>query len=107
MSFPTLRRRTLAAVVLALTTSAVVAPAFAQSDDSDQGRFAEARKKRAQKQKQAAQAAEQAPAASASSKYPNATRSVAAGKASVKGTPKLQAMLKSFNDGNVAEARTA
>lgn len=107
MSFPTLRRRTLAAVVLALTTSALVAPAFAQSDDSDQGRFAEARKKRAEKQKQAAQAAEQAPAAAASSKYPNATRSVAAGKASVKGTPKLQAMLKSFNDGNVAEARTA
>jgi uncharacterized protein HemY len=107
MSFPTLRRRTLAAVVLALTTSAAIAPAFAQSDDSDQGRFAEARRKRAEKQKQAEKAADQAPATAASTKYPGATRSVPAGKATAKGANKLQAMLKSFNDGNTPEARTA
>jgi len=108
MRFPTRSRRTLAAVVLAVTTSAVVTPAFAQSGEDGyqgEGRAAAARKMRDAKQKQAA---EQAPAVtSASSKYPNATRNVAVGKATVKGTPKLQSLLKTYNDGKAAEARTA
>ena len=114
MTFPTLRRRALAAVILAVATSATVAPAFAQSDELEdraeesQGRAAAARKAREAKQKQAAAQQAQAQAqAPVSTKYPNATRSVPAGKATVKGTPKLQAMLKSFNDGKAADARTA
>jgi pentatricopeptide repeat protein len=108
MTFPTLRRRTLAAVILAFTTATVVAPAFAQDDQADQGRFAEARRKRDAMKKQAAAEKQQAAAAApTSTKYPQATRNVPAGKATAKGTVKLQAMLKSFNDGNSAEARVA
>jgi pentatricopeptide repeat protein len=109
MTFPTLRRRTLAAVILAFTTATVVAPAFAQNDEDGyqgEGRAAAARKAREAKQKQAASAPTEA-AAPVSTKYPNATRSVPVGKATVKGTPKLQAMLKSFNDGKPDDARSA
>lgn len=107
MTLPMLRRRALAAVVLAITTGAVVAPAFAQTDPADQGRFAEARKKREEMKKRAAQEATQSKEAAASSKYPQATRNVPAGKATAKGAVKLQAMLKSFNDNKGDEARAA
>jgi pentatricopeptide repeat protein len=101
------RRRALAAVVLALTTGAVAAPAFAQTDPADQGRFAEARKKREEMKKRAAQEATQSKEAAAVSKYPQATRNVPAGKATAKGAVRLQALLKSFNDNKTDEARAA
>ena len=108
MTFPTLRRRALAAVIVAVATSATIAPAFAQSGEDgyqSEGRAAAARKAREARQQKAAP--EQAESAPAASKYSNATRAVPPGKASVKGTPKLQAMLKSFNDGKSADARAA
>jgi predicted Zn-dependent protease len=106
MTLPTLRRRALAAVIVAITASAVVAPAFAQDDPADQGRFAEARKKREAMKKQAAEKT-QAATSAAPAKYPQATRDVPAGKATAKGAARLQAMLKSFNDGKAADARAA
>ncbi|TZF90891.1 tetratricopeptide repeat protein [Cognatilysobacter lacus] len=114
MTLPKFRRRTLAAVVLALTTASVVAPAFAQNDDMDDkavesgGRADAARKAREARHKKSAVVAEQTTAAApVSTRFPNATRSVPVGKASVKGTPKLQALLKTYNAGQSAEARVA
>ncbi|AXK73716.1 hypothetical protein DWG18_13510 [Lysobacter sp. TY2-98] len=96
--------------------SATVAPAFAQSQSDDledkaessSGRAQAARRARELKAAKTEKASPTAATATAAggSKYPNATRSVPVGKASVKGTPKLQALLKSFNDAKNAEVRT-
>lgn len=92
MTIPTFRRRLLAAVILAAITSSVAAPAFAQQDEET---------------RRPPRKSHDVKPAPAPSKYPAATRSVPAGKASMKGTPKLQAMLKSFNEGKTADARAA
>ncbi|GAB1595025.1 tetratricopeptide repeat protein [Lysobacter claricitrinus] len=113
MASPLLRRRALAAVI-AVATCASVMPAFAQSQTdeledravSSSSRAEAARRAREKKAEKKNESTAAVSAAVTSTKYPNATRSVAAGKASVKGTPKLQALLKAFNDANNAEVRT-
>jgi uncharacterized protein HemY len=114
MALSSVRRRALAALITAVVASTAIAPAFAQQSDNPEdnamrgeGRAAAARKAREAREKKSASASQEQAAAPASSKYPNATRSVPVGKATVKGTPKLQAMLKSFNDGKAGDARTA
>ncbi|GAB6195840.1 tetratricopeptide repeat protein [Lysobacter xanthus] len=113
MTLPTLRHRVLVAVIAGVVASATIAPAFAQESDNPEdnarageGRAAAARRARADRNKpeEAAKPAEQA---AVSTKYPNATRVVPVGKATVKGTPKLKAMLKDFNEAKNAEVTAA
>lgn len=109
MAAPRFRNRALAAAIIAATTLATAQPVLAQSDEMEDK--AEAGEGRAAAARRARQAKQPKPAAvetaAASTKYPNATRNVPTGKATVKGTPKLEAMLKLYNDGKQAEARAA
>jgi pentatricopeptide repeat protein len=115
MALSSFRRRVLAAVITGVVVSAAAAPAFAQQSDNPEdnamrgeGRAAAARKAREAKEKQSQAAAAQAqPAAAVSTKFPNATRSIPPGKATAKGTPKLKAIVKSYDDGKAPEARSA
>lgn len=104
MPYPTLRRRSLAAALLALTTATFVIPAFAQDDEQEYKSKAHeassgaaaasdrARMKREQKVRK-----EQAPAL-----YPLATRVEPMAESSKAGAKMLKAMIESFDKHDVA-----
>lgn len=87
--FPTHRTLVAAAIVAALSFGAI-ADASADARDRD--------KRRAEKSEQKGQAPAEA-------QYPGATRQAPEGKASAKGGPKLQKLLKLYDEDKAAEAR--
>lgn len=103
MTLPTLRRRALAAAIAALSVSALLAPVASAQDSM--GGPAERAKARAAARAAKSKSQEGTKAAD---KYPNATRKAPTdARATSRGAQKLQKMMKSYDDGKLAEARAA
>lgn len=109
MKAPTLRRRALAVALIALVSATAGAPvAFAQSTDAEEkategtSRAGAARQARERASTRSTRGQEQAKKAE---NYPEATRKAPEAKATVKGTTKLQKMMKLYDDAKAAEAR--
>ncbi|MFZ5655452.1 MAG: tetratricopeptide repeat protein [Pseudomonadota bacterium] len=107
MNDATLRRRALAAALMALVSAAVaVPPAFAQSSEAEEqateGTSRAAAARQARERARGNRGQEQAKKAET---YPEATRKSPDAKATAKGTTRLQKMMKAYDAAQGAEAR--
>lgn len=116
MKAPALRRRVLAAALIALTatTAAVPAVAYAQDEEKEEkareissraGSASQRARERAER-RAGRSSSEQGKAATAKvENYPEATRTSPEARATAKGTTKLQKMMKAYDDAKGADAR--
>ena len=108
MKAPTLRRRALAVALIALVAATAAPATFAQSGDAEdsarsgESRAASARAARERSSSRANRGQEQAKKVE---NFPDATRKSPEARATVKGTTRLQRMMKLYDDAKGAEAR--